>query len=240
MTFFGKAGFASFAALFMIFLTPPRIAGASPVSPDRNHRLPEGFVYVTDIIPDAILDIRYYGADNFVGERIDSYNAPVAILSREAALALKKASDALNEQGYTIKVFDGYRPASAVAHFVRWAGDPGDTRRKAIHYPDVDKADVFKLGYVARKSGHSRGATVDLTIVDSATGEEADMGAIFDFFGPISAPSSRLVTPEQRKNRDILRNAMTASGFKPLSTEWWHFTLKNEPFPETYFDFPVE
>jgi D-alanyl-D-alanine dipeptidase len=195
---------------------------------------------VTDVIPDAVLDIRYYGTNNFVGERIDSYNAPRAILTREAAAALSEAAGLLRAQGYSIKVFDAYRPASAVARFVRWAKDRGDERRKKIFYPDIDKADIFKLGYIAARSGHSRGSAVDLTIVHSATGGEADMGSPFDFFGPVSAPASPLVTPAQRKNRDILRRAMTSAGFKPLSTEWWHFALANEPYPETYFDFPVE
>jgi D-alanyl-D-alanine dipeptidase len=200
--------------------------------------LPDGFVHVRDVVPDVILDIRYYGEDNFVGERIDSYEAPEAILAREAAGALKKAADDLGKLGYRIKIFDAYRPASAVAHFVRWATDTGDVRMKDAYYPDVDKRDLFKMGFIATKSGHSRGSTVDLTIVDE-TGAEVDMGSPFDFFGQISAPDSALVTPEQRKNRDILRNAMLSNGYKPLSTEWWHFTLKKEPYPGTYFDFPV-
>jgi D-alanyl-D-alanine dipeptidase len=208
--------------------------------PAQGEALPSGFVYVADVIPDAVLDIRYYGTDNFVGERIDSYDAPAAILSGEAANALKKAADTLREKGYRIKIYDAYRPASAVAHFVRWARDRSDTRQKKIFYPRIDKADLFEKGYIASRSGHSRGSAVDLSIVDERTGEDVDMGSPFDFFGPISHPSSKLVTPEQRNNRGILRDAMESSGFKPLSTEWWHFTLKDEPYPDTYFDFLVK
>jgi len=212
------------------------LLGAS--GPVCAEALRDGFVRVRDVVPDVILDIRYYGGDNFVGARIDSYDAPEAILTREAAGALKKAADDLGKLGYRIKIFDAYRPASAVAHFVRWAADVGDVRMKDAYYPDIDKRDLFKRGFIAAKSGHSRGSAIDLTIVDKA-GAEADMGSPFDFFGPISAPGSGLVTPEQRKNRDILRNAMLSNGFGPLSTEWWHFTLEKEPYPDTYFDFPV-
>jgi D-alanyl-D-alanine dipeptidase len=210
------------------------------VSSADNVALPGGFVYVTDVIPDAILDIRYYGTNNFVGERIDSYLAPQAILSREAVMALKRSADDLRKLGYVIKIFDAYRPASAVAHFVRWARDARDVRQKKLFYPDVEKADLFRLGYIAERSGHSRGSTVDLTIADAATGVEVDMGAPFDYFGKISSAASNRITPTQRKNRQILQKAMVSNGFKPISAEWWHFTLVNEPFQDTYFDFPVD
>jgi D-alanyl-D-alanine dipeptidase len=222
---------------FLVLLSALPAAGDSE---NGGAALPDGFVYVTDVIPDAVLDIRYYGTDNFVGRRIDSYNAPQAILTAEAAHALSKAAETLRRDGYAIKIFDAYRPKGAVAHFVRWARDLGDTRQKAAFYPGVDKADLFRLGYIAERSGHSRGSTVDLTIVDAATMTEADMGSGFDFFGPVSAADSGAISPLQRKNRDMLRRAMSLGGFRPIRTEWWHFTLKDEPYPDTYFDFPIE
>ena len=148
--------------------------------------IPLGFVYITDKIPTAILEIRYFSEDNFIGTVIDGYHAPKAILNKEAAQALKKAADNLYEQGYYIKIFDAYRPQRAVDHFIRWAKDLDDIKMKEKYYPDLDKSLLFKLGYIAEKSGHSRGSTVDLTLVDISTGEELDMGSGFDFFGGIS------------------------------------------------------
>mgnify|MGYP000923227722 FL=1 len=206
--------------------------------PDQ-YSLPEGFVYVTDVIPTALLEIRYSAEDNFVGAVIEGYEAPKAILTREAAQALKKAADKLYEQGYRIKIFDAYRPQRAVNHFIRWAQDPDDTKMKDKYYPDVDKADLFKLSYLAKRSGHSRGSTVDLTLVDISTGEELDMGSGFDYLGEISHHGSPLITPEQEKNRNILKDAMVEAGFKPHPKEWWHYGLIDEPYPDTYFDFPV-
>ncbi|GHV49660.1 hypothetical protein FACS1894216_00410 [Synergistales bacterium] len=209
---------------------------------ERNAQaMPDGFVYVSDgSIPGVVCDIRYYGANNFVGGRIDSYNAPEAILTTEAARALGRAADILKGKGYAIKIFDAYRPASAVARFVRWAADVNDTTMKKAFYPDTEKSELFKKGYISKRSGHSRGSTVDLTIIDIKTGREVDMGSPFDFFGPVSAPDSVLVTDGQRANRRILRDTMTSCGFAPLTTEWWHFTLKNEPYPNKYFDFKIE
>ncbi len=202
--------------------------------------LPEGFVYVTDVIPTVQLDMRYAGEDNFVGAVVDGYEAPKAILTEEAAQALKKAADILEEQGYYIKIFDAYRPQRAVNHFIRWAKDLDDTRMKEKYYPDLDKSVLFELGYIAEKSGHSRGSTVDLTIVDKETGEELDMGSGFDFFGEISHHGTDLITPEQERNRNILRDAMVEAGFEVYPEEWWHYKLKDEPYPDTYFDFPVK
>lgn len=216
-------------------------AGSEPADgpeSDQNS-LPDGFVYVTDIIPTVQLEIRYSTEDNFVGAVIDGYEAPKAILAREAAQALKKAAEILYEQGYYIKIFDAYRPQRAVNHFIRWAQDPYDTKMKDKYYPDVDKTDLFKLSYLAKRSGHSRGSTVDLTLVDISTGEELDMGSGFDFLGEISHHGTSLITPEQEKNRNILRDAMVEAGFKPHLKEWWHYGLKDEPYPDTYFDFPV-
>lgn len=200
----------------------------------------QGFVLVTDIVPDVILEIRYFSTYNFVGQRIDGYEEPVAILTREAANALKQVSDDMLKQGYRLKVYDGYRPQRAVDHFVRWAEDLNDTAMKSVFYPQVDKADLFEQGFIAKKSGHSRGSTVDLTLVDALTGKELDMGGAFDYFGELSHPGYRgELTQAQIDNRMLLREAMLRHGFKPLSTEWWHFTLVNEPYPGTYFDFPV-
>lgn len=202
--------------------------------------LPDGFVYVTDEIPTAILEMRYCSEDNFVGAEIDGYHAPKAILTKEAAQALKQAADNLYEQGYYIKVFDAYRPQRAVDHFMRWAKDLDDTKMKANYYPDLDKSVLFELGYIAEKSGHSRGSTVDLTLVDRSTGQELDMGSGFDFFGDISNHGTDLITEEQEKNRNILRDAMVDAGFKIYPEEWWHYTLKEEPYPDKYFDFPIK
>ena len=208
---------------------------------ENSEGLPEaeGFVLVTDVIPDAILEIRYYTDYNFVGEQIDGYEEPVALLTKEAAEALKAANDDLEEQGYCIKIYDAYRPQSAVDDFVDWANDTSDTKMQEYFYPEVNKANLFSEGYIAYHSGHSRGSTVDLTIVDKATGEDVDMGGTFDYFGQVSHPDYTGITDEQYANRMILRDAMTSHGFKAITTEWWHFTLQNEPYPNTYFNFPV-
>ena len=205
----------------------------------HNHTLPEGFVLVGEAIPDALLDIRYYTTYNFVGARIDGYEAPVAVLTREAADALKLVSDDMKQQGLRLVIYDAYRPQRAVDHFARWAEDIADTRMKAVFYPDVDKADLFEKGFIARRSGHSRGSTVDLTLLDEATGKLLDMGGPFDFFGELSHPDYAGVTAQQHENRMLLQSAMVKRGFRPLSTEWWHFTLVDEPYPKTFFDFPV-
>lgn len=198
------------------------------------------FVVLSDVCPDIIQEIRYYSTYNFVGDRIDGYEEPVALMTSEAAKALADASALLMEQGYRLKIYDAYRPQKAVDNFVEWAKDLDDTRMKAYFYPEVDKENLFSDGYIDAKSGHSRGSTVDLTIVDMTTGKEVDMGGTFDHFGIESHPSyTGDLTDEQLANRLILRDAMITSGFKPLSTEWWHFTLRDEPYPDTYFDFNV-
>lgn len=201
---------------------------------------PSEFVLLADAIPDAILEIRYYGTYNFVGERIDGYEQPVALLTKEAAAALKEVSDELNAKGYRLKIYDAYRPQRAVDHFVRWARDPQDTRMKEYFYPMLPKNVLFKQGYISSHSGHTRGSTVDLTLFDMKTEKELDMGGTFDWFGEESHPSyTGELTPEQLANRRLLRDAMVRHGFKPISTEWWHFTLRNEPYPFTYFNYPV-
>ena len=198
-----------------------------------------GFVLLTDAVPDAILEIRYYSTYNFVGDRIDGYEEPLAFLTREAAEALRAVSDDVVAQGYRLKIYDAYRPQRAVTHFMNWALDPDDARMKPYFYPELEKDVLFPQGYIAEHSGHSRGSTVDLTLVDMATGKELDMGGVFDYFGELSHPDYTGITDEQYHNRMILREAMLAHGFKPLAEEWWHFTLENEPYPDTYFTFPV-
>jgi len=198
----------------------------------------EGFVSVSDVIPDVLLDVRYYSTYNFTGVRVDGYEAPVVLLTKEAAAALSLVNLDMRQRGLRLVIYDGYRPQRAVDHFVRWAESPDESMRAAF-YPDVDKADLFERGFIARRSGHSRGSTVDLTLLDEKTGRLLDMGGAFDFFSELSHPDDPGVTAQQHENRMLLRQAMLKYGFKPLSTEWWHFTLKDEPYPDTYFDFPV-
>ncbi len=199
----------------------------------------EDFVLLSEAVPDAILEIRYYSTYNFVGARVDGYEEPVALLTKEAAAKLKEVSDDLAEKGYRLKIFDAYRPQKAVTHFVRWAEDIDDTKMKDYFYPDLDKSVLFDQGYIDKHSGHSRGSTLDLTLFDMKTEKEVDMGGTFDFFGELSHPDYKDITEEQYNNRMILRDAMTSHGFRPLDTEWWHFTLDDEPYPDTYFTFPV-
>ena len=197
------------------------------------------FVLLTDQVPGVILEIRYFSTFNFIGDRIDGYEEPIALLTKEAARALKAAANQAAVRGYRLKIFDAYRPASAVKHFMLWGIEELDQRMKPFFYPDLEKEELFNLGYIAKKSSHSRGSTVDLTLLDMKTGKELDMGSPFDYFGPISHPDSREVTDEQYENRMMLKDLMTKEGFLPFDYEWWHFTLDGEPYPETYFDFPV-
>ena len=211
-------------------------AEQTAVAPEEDS---SDFVLLTDVVPDAILEIRYYSTYNFVGDRIDGYEQPTALLTKEAAAALKNASDELKEKGYRLKIYDAYRPQKAVTNFMNWAKDTDDTRMKQYFYPELDKSVLFDQGYIAEKSGHSRGSTVDLTLFDMNTEKEVDMGGTFDYFGEQSHPDYTGITDEQYANRMILREAMLNNGFKPLVEEWWHFTLEDEPFTDTYFTFPV-
>lgn len=200
---------------------------------------PSGFVLISDYIPGVIQEIRYHSTYNFVGERIDGYEEPVALITIEAARALKSVANEMNVQGYRLKVFDAYRPLCAVKHFVLWGIEDQDIRMKPYFYPDLQKQELFSGGYIASRSSHTRGSTVDLTLLDMATGKELDMGSPFDLFSEISHPDSRQVTDEQYANRMTLRSVMVRNGFEPIDCEWWHFTLKEEPYPDTYFEFPV-
>lgn len=206
---------------------------------NEPYALPEGFVLLADAVPDILQEIRYYSTYNFVGSRIDGYEQPCAILTAEAAQALRAVSDELLAEGYRLKVYDAYRPQSAVDHFVRWAEDREDTVMQPYFYPEEEKSQLFAHGYIAARSGHSRGSTVDLTLLDEASGKELDMGGTFDYFGAPSHTDHAGLTPEQQANRALLRDAMLRHGFRAIKTEWWHFTLQEEPFPDTYFDFPV-
>ena len=197
------------------------------------------FVLLSEAVPDAILEIRYYSTYNFIGDRIDGYEEPLAILTKEAAAALKEVSDELVSMGYRLKIFDAYRPQMAVTNFMNWALDPDDARMKEYFYPELEKDVLFPQGYIAEHSGHSRGSTLDLTLFDMKTEREVDMGGTFDYFGELSHPDYTDITEEQYAMRMLLREVMVKHGFKPLAEEWWHFTLENEPFPDTYFTFPI-
>ena len=200
---------------------------------------PSGFVVLADYVPGIVQEIRYYSTYNFIGDRIDGYEEPCALLTKEAARALKAVSNEMNVQGYRLKIFDAYRPAGAVRHFVLWGIEDLDLRMKPYFYPQLEKQELFEKGYIASQSSHSRGSTVDLTLLDMHTGKEVDMGSPFDLFSPISHPDCRAVTDEQYDNRMRLQKVMARNGFEPIDCEWWHFALKNEPYPDTYFNFPV-
>lgn len=198
------------------------------------------FVSVTDIIADVILDIRYYSTFNFVGERVDGYQEPIALLTKEAALALKNVNDEAISLGYRLKIFDCYRPQMAVDHFIRWSKQVDNIKTKEYFYPNLDKDKLFELGFVSKKSSHSRGSTVDLTLFNMKTQSDIDVGGTFDYFGELSwSDYTRALTSKQIDNRKLLKELMTKHGFIPLKEEWWHFTLENEPYPDTYFEFPV-
>lgn len=226
--------------LALVFLAVLSVFSSCRQTTGTETEMPEDFVLLSEVVPDIILEIRYYSTYNFVGARVDGYEAPVAIMTKKAASALKEVSDELIARGYCLKVFDAYRPQKAVSHFVRWAEDLDDVKMKPSFYPDVDKSRLFELGYIMELSGHSRGSTVDLTLVEIATGKELDMGGPFDWFGELSHPDYQNITDAQKANRTILRDAMLRHGFNPLESEWWHFTLAEEPYPDTYFNFPIK
>ena len=200
---------------------------------------PSGFVVLADYVPHIVQEIRYYSTYNFIGERIDGYEEPCALLTKEAARALRSVSNEMIVQGYRLKIFDAYRPVCAVKHFVLWGIEDQDVRMKPYFYPELQKQELFEKGYIAKKSSHSRGSTVDLTLLDMSTGKELDMGSPFDLFSVASHPDYKGITEQQYENRMILQRAMVRSGFEPIDCEWWHFTLKDEPYPDTYFEFPV-
>ncbi|MCC8356832.1 MAG: M15 family metallopeptidase [Oscillospiraceae bacterium] len=206
----------------------------------KARELPEGFVYLDEWIEDCIIDAKYAGTDNFIGRPIAGYERPLVVASRQVAEGCVRAANILRPQGYILKVYDAFRPQRAVDDFCRWGEDEADQRRKPIHYPNIEKMKMFDEGYIDRKSAHTRGTAVDLTLVDIETHQELDMGSIFDFMDVRSWPDYPNLTPAQRKNRDTLRSAMLSSGFEPLENEFWHYNISPEPHPDTYFDFPIK
>lgn len=206
----------------------------------KQRMLPEGFVYLDDVIPSAQYRNGYYNDHNFVGARIDGYLAPFAIATVEAAEALRAVGEEMAASGYQLVIYDAYRPQKAVDHFIRWSQDAEDIAMKESFYPNEGKDELFQLGYLARRSGHSRGSTIDLTLASAETGEEIDMGGPVDLLDERSHFATKQITEEQAANRSLLKDVMSRHGFKPYSKEWWHYTLKDEPYPDTYFDFDVE
>lgn len=222
---------------------------------DHAHQvsaLPSGFVYLRAVAPDVLQDIRYHGSENFMGRPVAAYQAPTCILSEPAALALRAAQAQSLLHGLTLKVFDCYRPQTAVHDFVRWGRDLSDQKAKGSYYPAVPKEELFQRGYIAEKSGHSRGSTVDLTLVvvdglraakvvrgPLVDGQEVDMGSPFDLFDVRSHTDNSDLPPEVQHNRRWLRTLLAQQGFRNLPEEWWHYTLANEPYADSYFDFPV-
>ncbi len=228
------------------------------------NKMPDNFVDIKTVIPEVQLDIRYFGPHNFLGEKVDGYLSPKCLLTKEAAMALFNVQKDLEKFSLTLKIYDCYRPQNAVNHFVRWAKDIDDTKTRKEFYPTVNKRNLFKDGYIADKSSHSRGSTVDLTIVPLPVGPQEkynpgqelhecylpqdkrfgdnsiDMGTGFDCFHELSHTENKNITPQQRINRMLLKTLMEKHGFKNYDLEWWHYTLKNEPYPDTYFNFPIE
>jgi len=224
-----------------LVLLPPFLQLAHAGEPQSSR--PKDFVDIEQVVPGIRKDIRYFTANNFVGERIDGYTAAKCLLTAKAAEALKRVQADLKPFGLGLKVFDCYRPQRAVNHFIRWAKNLGDTRMKGRFYPDVAKKNLFKEGYIAARSSHTRGSTVDLTLVAIAAdggAQEVDMGTGYDLFSPKSWPTSPQMRGGQRAHRMLLQTLMMKHGFALYPQEWWHFTLKDEPYPDTFFNFPVE
>lgn len=249
--------------LTAVLLMALAIAALPPSSPGAN-ALPDSFVHIQEVIPDALMDIRYYTDHNFLGVRVDGYEAPACILTRQAAQALAHVQKDLAPFSMSIKIYDCYRPQRAVDHFVRWAKDVNDTKTQKEFYPTVNKRNLFRDGYIAERSSHSRGSTVDLTIVSLPAplqppyvagqpqkacylpagvrfaDNSLDMGTGYDCFDVASHPENINLSPQHRANRLLLKTLMAKYGFRNYDQEWWHFTLNNEPHPETYFNFPVK
>jgi zinc D-Ala-D-Ala dipeptidase len=250
--------------VFSLFLIIVLCLIQFPISSCSKYKTPEGFVDIQKVIPEVLLDIRYYGTHNFVGEKVDGYMAPKCLLTKQAAESLARVQNDLAPHSLSLKIYDCYRPQRAVDHFVRWAKDIDNTKTKKEFYPTVDKANLFKAGYIDSKSGHSRGSTVDLTIVPlpapiqqnyipgdklsecylpaaKRCGDNSiDMGTGFDCFHELSHTANKNISEQQKNNRQLLKKLMEEHGFKNYDLEWWHYTLKNEPYPDTYFDFVIE
>lgn len=201
--------------------------------------LPPGFVYADEAVPHCLIDAKYAGSDNFLGRPVAGYLKPFVVLTQEAADRLVKVAAEMFGKGFRLKFFDAYRPQRAVDDFVAWGADLTDTARKAAHYPNESKAAMFEKGYIAERSGHTRGCAVDLTLVGRDTLTELDMGTGFDFMDIRSHHGAEGITKEQAANRELLRDIMCANGFRPYREEWWHYIVDPEPYPDTYFDFPI-
>ena len=202
--------------------------------------LPKDFVYLSDVDTTIKSELRYLSNNNFIGKTINGYLDNCVIVTKETAAALHTIQTILSKKDLSLKIFDAYRPQQAVDHFVKWAKVLNDTLMKKEYYPGVPKSELFKRGYIASKSGHTRGSTIDLTIIDIKTGKELDMGSAYDFFGIESHPFYKKINKIQIENRLYLRKIMLENNFKPYDHEWWHFTLRQEPFPKTYFNFPIK
>lgn len=227
-----KSAFTSTSTVFILTSLALFLAGCASVVP----RGP--LVYLADVNAQIRQDVRYAGTDNFTGRPVRGYETPRVMLTREAAQALSKAQSAAHARGLTLLVYDGYRPQRAVDHFLEWSIDENDTLAKAAYYPNLNKSALFELGYIARRSGHSRGSTVDLTL--TRDGRPLDMGTPYDFFGEESHTEHPAIDGQARRNRMLLRQIMQTAGFQNYPKEWWHFTLVGEPFPDTYFDLPIK
>ena len=221
-------------ALLIIILVVSLENEETPAELDHSE-----FVILTEIIPDIVTELRYYSTYNFVGARIDGYEEPVAILTKKAAEKLKNVSKFMDENGYRIKVWDCYRPKSAVDHFLRWSEDESDDKMKDIFYPHLTKKEVYKKGFVASNSSHSKGSTVDLTLINKTTGADIDFGGCFDYFGNLSHTNYTGIEQIFQDRRQFLKQIMEENDFENLPEEWWHYTLKDQQFPNTYFNFPV-
>ena len=204
-----------------------------------NNNLEAGFVYLKDIDDSIVVNLKYYSSENFTGQFVEGYHSNNAILTKESALALSNAQDDFNKLGYSLILYDAYRPQRAVDFFVQWSKNLNDTINKRVYYPNIKKSELFELGYIAYKSGHSRGSTVDVSLVEISTNKVLDMGTVFDYFGVESHTFFDDISEKQKSNRLILYEIMSNNGFKNYSKEWWHFTLKNEPY-QKYFDFLVK
>ncbi len=221
-----------FLTVFILF-SFVQVNSASQISYDKSD-----FIPIYTVIDDAAYDIRYYSSNNFTGNKINGYKAPIAYMTKDGAKALVIAADNLRKQGYRLLIWDTYRPQKAVDNFVEWINDPNNKGDKSF-YPSLEKSDLLEGQYIMSKSGHTRGSTVDLTLIKK-DGSFVDMGGTFDLFSEISHPDYKKLTREQKKNRKILHDAMIQAGFKGIDSEWWHFTLENEPYPDTYFDFDIK
>lgn len=217
--------------------TNPAASPACPLPQTVHYERPDTFVCLTEMIDGLLTDLKYAGADNFIGHPLPGYEHNQALLTRPAALALQAVQNQLRPLGLGVKVFDAYRPQRTVNFFLQWAQDLSDTRMKDIYYPGMDKSELLSGGYLNSPSGHSRGSTVDLTLIRLSDHSELDMGTRFDFFGPQSWTSFSSLLPLQRSNREFLQKIMHSHGFTGIREEWWHFTLNNEPYTEDYFDF---